>query len=87
VPSTCVRRRKSGGFDMQTMPISQAAAELMRAGETCAQLLDEAARALGRSVETADPQLMRELEAANLDWRQASDRFLNAVHARAGGGQ
>jgi len=72
---------------MQTIPIAKAAADLLHAGETCAQLLDEAGRALGRSVETADPQLTRELEAASLDWREARDRFLNAVHARAGGGQ
>lgn len=62
-----------------TNPVAKAAAELVHAGETCAQLLEEASRVLGRSVETADPQLTRELEAASLDWRQASDRFLNAV--------
>jgi len=70
----------------ETNPIAKAAAQLVRAGDTCAELLDELLLVNTGSVETEDAQLMRDLHAANLEWRQARDRLLNAVTRPARGG-
>jgi hypothetical protein len=56
-----------------------AVADLLQAGQLAIELLDDASRRLNDYTATADPELSREIAAAEQRWRLASAAFTAAI--------